>query len=242
MKLPNPRSAARQADACPLEQQEQWEDAHPGARASRPHALPYRAAEFPCDGHPATLPARTPWAGLQPCEPARAPSSSKSDGRGPPGSAGVPPACTAPHHRIVPLSFPDRWAPGHPAGENAMGRAAALQAGAVSPRAARAMGKGPPGSAGARMHSPIVPLFPCSPACTADGRMPTRERGYRAAQFPCDRAPSHPAGEKGPWAGLPGRDAAASRRGAPPRAARVMGGCPPGSAGVPPACTAVSCR
>ena len=30
--------------------------AHPGARASRPHALPLRAAQFPCDsapGHPA---------------------------------------------------------------------------------------------------------------------------------------------------------------------------------------------
>ena len=31
------------------------EEAHPGARASRPHALPSRAAQFPCDraaGHP----------------------------------------------------------------------------------------------------------------------------------------------------------------------------------------------
>ena len=30
--------------------------AHPGARASRPHAMPFRAAQFPCDvaaGHPA---------------------------------------------------------------------------------------------------------------------------------------------------------------------------------------------
>ena len=24
--------------------------AHPGARASRPHAIPLRAAQFPCDG------------------------------------------------------------------------------------------------------------------------------------------------------------------------------------------------
>ena len=43
--------------ACLLEEQERWEEApHPGARASRPHALPSRAAEFPCDvaaGHPA---------------------------------------------------------------------------------------------------------------------------------------------------------------------------------------------
>ena len=31
-------------------------DTHPGARASRPHALPLRGAQFPCDGassHPA---------------------------------------------------------------------------------------------------------------------------------------------------------------------------------------------
>ena len=25
-------------------------DAHPGARASRPHAVPIRAAQIPCDG------------------------------------------------------------------------------------------------------------------------------------------------------------------------------------------------
>ena len=32
------------------------EQAHPGTRASRPHALPLRSAQFPCDaapGHPA---------------------------------------------------------------------------------------------------------------------------------------------------------------------------------------------
>ena len=28
------------------------EEAHPGARASRPHALPSRAAQFPCDVAP----------------------------------------------------------------------------------------------------------------------------------------------------------------------------------------------
>ena len=34
----------------------QWKRRHPGARASRPHALPFGAAQFPCDsapGHPA---------------------------------------------------------------------------------------------------------------------------------------------------------------------------------------------
>ena len=33
-----------------------WDDAPPGARASRPHTLPLRAAQFPCDAaanHPA---------------------------------------------------------------------------------------------------------------------------------------------------------------------------------------------
>ena len=34
----------------------------PGARASRPHAVPLRAAQFPCDGAPCTLPGRTAWA------------------------------------------------------------------------------------------------------------------------------------------------------------------------------------
>ena len=29
--------------------------AHPGARASRPHALPLRVAQFPCDGAPGHL-------------------------------------------------------------------------------------------------------------------------------------------------------------------------------------------
>ena len=28
------------------------EQAHPGTRASRPHALPLRSAQFPCDGAP----------------------------------------------------------------------------------------------------------------------------------------------------------------------------------------------
>ena len=32
--------------------QELWEEAHPGARASRPHATPLRAAQFPCDAAP----------------------------------------------------------------------------------------------------------------------------------------------------------------------------------------------
>ena len=44
--------AARRAGACSLEQQERWEGAHPGARASRPHAIPLRAAQFPCDAAP----------------------------------------------------------------------------------------------------------------------------------------------------------------------------------------------
>ena len=35
---------------------------HPGARASRPHAIPLRAAQFPCDAPADTLPAGTPWA------------------------------------------------------------------------------------------------------------------------------------------------------------------------------------
>ena len=38
------------------------EEAHPGARASRPHALPLRAAQFPPIRRPATLPAETAWA------------------------------------------------------------------------------------------------------------------------------------------------------------------------------------
>ena len=46
------RAAARRAGACSLEQQERWEEAHPGARASRPHAIPLRAAQFPCDAAP----------------------------------------------------------------------------------------------------------------------------------------------------------------------------------------------
>ena len=46
------RAAARKAGACPLEEQEGGEQAHPEARASRPHALPSRAAQFPRDEAP----------------------------------------------------------------------------------------------------------------------------------------------------------------------------------------------
>ena len=165
------RAAARQAGACPLEQQERWEEAHPGARASRPHALPYRAAQFPCDG-----------------------------------------------------------APGHAAGENAMGRAAARQAD-TCPSSSNSDGRRPTRERGrlARILCRIVPLrFPamgtrppcrreryrqgCSPASR---RVPLEQQerwedahpGARASrphalplrttQFPCDETPDHPAGGNG---------------------------------------------
>ena len=44
---------ALQVGVGPLEEQERWKGAaHPGARASRPHALPLRAAQFPCGAAP----------------------------------------------------------------------------------------------------------------------------------------------------------------------------------------------
>ena len=63
--------------------------AHPGARASRPHALPLRAAQSPCDSAPG-LPAGTPWA-----RPKQSPDATRERGR---------PARM--HCRCGPLSFP----------------------------------------------------------------------------------------------------------------------------------------
>ena len=55
---------------------------HPGTRASRPHVLPLRSAQFPCDlapGHPAG---------------GNGMGSAEAEAWRPPGNAGVPPACT----------------------------------------------------------------------------------------------------------------------------------------------------
>ena len=43
------------------------DEAHPGARASRPHALPLRTARFSAVWHPATLPAGAAWARPKHC-------------------------------------------------------------------------------------------------------------------------------------------------------------------------------
>ena len=48
-----PPQVCSPAAALPLEEQERWVEApHPGARASRPHALPQRSAQNACDGAP----------------------------------------------------------------------------------------------------------------------------------------------------------------------------------------------
>ena len=60
------------------------EEAHPGARASRPHALPLRAAQFPPIRRLATLPAGTAWA---------APKQSPGAGAGRPGWRRWPRLC-----------------------------------------------------------------------------------------------------------------------------------------------------
>ena len=94
-------------------------------------------------------------------------------GAGPPGSAGVPPACTAVACRSVSL----RWAARHPAGRNRMGST-------------------PPGSAWAGLR-------PAKPARSplrskSNGSRPTRERG-RPARMHCRSVPlsfpamAHPA-------------------------------------------------
>ena len=46
----------------PSRSKSDWKRRHPRARASRPHALPFGAAQHPAIRHPATLPAATAWA------------------------------------------------------------------------------------------------------------------------------------------------------------------------------------
>ena len=93
--------------------------AHPGARASRPHAVPSRSAQFPRNGAPGHPAGR--------------------NAMGPAGAASWrPPGARASRPHAVPsrsAQFPRNGAPGHPAGGNGMG-----SAGAESWR--------PPGSAG----------------------------------------------------------------------------------------------
>ena len=40
------------ATRTPSRSKSDWKEGHPGARASRPHALPFGAAQFPCDAAP----------------------------------------------------------------------------------------------------------------------------------------------------------------------------------------------
>ena len=46
------RAGARRAGACTLRRKGDGSGRHPGARASRPHAIPLPAAQFPCDAAP----------------------------------------------------------------------------------------------------------------------------------------------------------------------------------------------
>ena len=145
------RAAARQVGACPSSSKSK------GRRPTRERGRPARMhcrivpLSFPAIRHPATLPARTPWAGLRPGKPARAPSSSKSDGRRPTRERGRPARM---HCRIVPLSFP------------AMGHPATLPPGTVWVRP-----KQKPGPVAGRSRSRRSPRL-CQDLCGRDARAP----------------------------------------------------------------------
>ena len=155
----------------------------PGARASRPHALPLGTAQFPCDmapGHPAG----GNGLGSAEAESWRRCRSSRVGERG----KAVPVLCgrdarapgvgrhsvTSPQERRSIGLCVHSWFNSIDAWvfHSRMIRTA----GAVPPRGARRMGRGtPPGARASRPHA--LPL--------------------RTAQFPCDMAPGHPAAGNG---------------------------------------------
>ena len=113
--------------------------APPGARASRPHALPLRAAQFPSDGAPGTLPAGTAWT-----RPKQSPDAPRERGR-----------LARMHSRRVPLSFAAIW------------HLAALPAEAPWIRAKQSpRRKRPPGARASRPHAQPsrAAQFPCDMA------------------------------------------------------------------------------
>ena len=92
--------------------------AHPGARASRPHALPLPAAQFPCDGAPVHPAGRN----------AMGPAIQRTPPRAARAMGGAHPGARASRPHALPLrtaQFPCDVAPGHPAGGNAIGPAEA---------------------------------------------------------------------------------------------------------------------